>query len=193
MTEVDFLNDTPPETRKRGGLSAGSIVLLVGIVAVVAVFAVQLFRQNMPQPQPGSPAPDFELTTFDGEIIRLSDFTGSVVVVNFWGSWCPPCRNEAPALQDFHRAYSDEGVVLIGVNWLDIEHDALEFMAQYGMTFINGPDTGERIVNTYRVDGAPETFVIDRSGQVAAFFPGEINYETLERAVTPLLAEGADA
>lgn len=185
--DLEFLADSPPPSTRRKGLSAGSIMLIVGVLAVVGVFALQLSRQRQTQPQPGELAPDFTLTTFDNETIQLSDFRGQIVIVNFWGSWCPPCRSEAPELEDIHQTYGDDGVVLIGVNWLDIEGNALAFMDEFDMTFINGPDIGERIVNRYNVEAAPETYVIGQDGRVVRAFLGEVNYDVLETAILPLL------
>jgi cytochrome c biogenesis protein CcmG/thiol:disulfide interchange protein DsbE len=168
-------------------------VLLIGLLAVAIVFAVQLGNQRVTQPRAGEPIRDFSVTTFDGEQIDTRDLRGKIVVINFWGSWCPPCRDEAPDLQAFWEDYGGEDVVLLGVNWNDIERNALGFMAEFGMTFPNGPDIGERIAEQYAITGAPETFVVDRDGTIAAAIMQATSYDELAQIVSGLLTSESEA
>lgn len=187
--QPDFLQETPdPQPTNRIGLSSGSIVLIVGVVAVVLVFAVQLFRQNQTQPLPGDTAPDFTMTTFDGQEVSLSDYEGQIVVLNFWGSWCGPCRAEAPDLQDIYTDYGGD-VVVFGVNWLDIEGEALAFMDEFGITYPNAPDIGEKVASRYNIEGAPETFIINRDGIIAETYLGMVDYAILNQRIQALLRE----
>jgi cytochrome c biogenesis protein CcmG/thiol:disulfide interchange protein DsbE len=158
-----------PAAAQPGGLGRGSIILLICIVLIAVLVGIQLARQGQTQPTSG-PAPDFTLTTLDGGQIRLADLKGSVVVVNFWASWCVPCRDEAPALQAIWERYRDQGVILLGVAYTDTERGARAFMAEYGMTYPNGLDIGTRISEMYNITGVPETFIIDRNGEVARFY-----------------------
>jgi cytochrome c biogenesis protein CcmG, thiol:disulfide interchange protein DsbE len=177
MTELTQDSTTTPP-KPRGGLSLGSIILIIGVVMVIIVFGLQLARQNMTQPTSG-PAPQFQMTTYDGQQFSLSDLRGSIVVLNFWASWCVPCRTEAPDLEQVSQTYADRGVRVVGVTYLDTDEDARAFMAEFGMTYINGLDGGSRISDLYRVQAVPETFVIDQQGNVVYFFAGPINLEQL--------------
>src|SRR5690606_35233576 len=112
------------------------------------------------------PAPDFTLTTFDGESFHLSEYRGKVVVINFWSSWCVPCPDEAPILQSVWERYRERGVVLVGVTYLDAGRDSLDFIQEFGITYFNGPDIGSRITEDYRITGVPETFIVDQNGDV---------------------------
>ncbi|HIP71854.1 MAG TPA: TlpA family protein disulfide reductase, partial [Anaerolineae bacterium] len=94
-------------------------------------------------------APDFTLTSFDGETITLSELRGQVVIINFWASWCPPCREEAPYLEATWRKYKDQGVVFIGVDYVDTETAALAYIEEFDITYFNGPDVGTRISYDY--------------------------------------------
>jgi cytochrome c biogenesis protein CcmG/thiol:disulfide interchange protein DsbE len=134
-------------------------------------------------------APDFTLTSFNGETVRLSDLRGQVVVVNFWASWCPPCREEAAYLESTWREYEGRGVVFLGVDWVDTEAEALAYIAEFGITYLNGPDLGTRIAQAYRIRGVPETFFIDRNGQVRWVKIGPLFPPELEDKIEELLAE----
>ncbi len=165
--------------RRRNSFGPGSIVLITGIVLVAVVFGVALGRRNLSQPTSG-PAPDFNLTTFDGEQFRLFEQRGKVVVINFWASWCIPCRDEAPILQSVWERYRDQGVVLVGVAYLDSDQDSRAFIEEFGITYPNGPDTGTRISRDYRIQGVPETFVVDQNGHIVEFIiapvqPGQLD------------------
>jgi cytochrome c biogenesis protein CcmG, thiol:disulfide interchange protein DsbE len=182
----DILQDSlPQEPIKHGGLSLGSIVLIIGVLMVIIVFGLQLASQNMTQPTSG-PAPQFTLTTYDDVTFTLADMRGSVVVLNFWGSWCIPCRTEAPELERLSQAYADRGVQFVGVAYLDTEDDALAFMREFNVTYLNGLDAGSRISDIYHVQAVPETFIIDQEGNVAYFFAGPINADELNAQLAHL-------
>jgi len=191
MEEINLLEDAKPknEDAETAGFSMGSIVLIIGMVAVAIVFGLQLYQQNQTQPEPGHPAPEITLTTFDGDNFTLSDYQGQIVIVNFWGSWCLPCRDEADDLQLIHEDYADKGVVMLGVNWLDPQANALAFIDEFDITYINGHDEGERIARDYNITGAPETFIVDTDGRVAAAFIAAVHYEQLAEVLDQLLEE----
>ena len=175
--------------RGRRGLSAGSVALILAFMLLALVLALQLSRRNTTQPTSG-PAPDFTLRTFDGGVIQLSDLRGKVALLNFWASWCPPCRQEAPDLLALHRDFADAGLVIIGVNMLEASQDkALDFIAEYGIPYANGEDEGQRITNAYHVEAPPESFLIDKRGHVRRFVLGALRYDDMRQSVLQLLAE----
>jgi cytochrome c biogenesis protein CcmG/thiol:disulfide interchange protein DsbE len=185
----ELLLNEPDESFPNRGLTPGSIVLLIGILAVVIVVGIALTRQNQTQPTSGA-APDFSLTTLDGQEIRLSALRGKVVVINFWASWCVPCRDEAPALQAVWERYQDRGVVLLGVAWTDTERGARAFMAEFGQNYPNGLDLGTKIAEKYNITGVPETFIVDQEGHVAEFIISTITEDRLAASLDRLLAAG---
>jgi cytochrome c biogenesis protein CcmG/thiol:disulfide interchange protein DsbE len=134
-------------------------------------------------------APDFTLTSFSGETVLLSDLRGQVVVLNFWASWCPPCREEAAYLESTWREYEGRGVVFLGVDYVDTEKEALAYIAEFGITYFNGPDVGTRIAQAYRIRGVPETFFIDRGGIVRGVKIGPLYAPELQDKIDELLAE----
>lgn len=135
----------------------------VGIVLALLAWAV---RTKSAPPLASGVAPDFSLTTFDGQEIRLSELRGKPVIINFWASWCVPCRTEAPLLERMWRDYRERGMILLGVDYVDTEDAAKQFIQEYGMTYPNGPDLGTRISQAYRLTGVPETYFITRDGKM---------------------------
>jgi len=174
---------------KRKGLSPGSLSILAAVAVLAVVLALQLAERNRGRPLSG-PAPDFELKLFDGEVISLADYRGQVVLLNFWASWCPPCRDEALDLQALYSDYRESGFNIIGVNMLESSpRKALEFIEEFGISYANGEDRQQRLTNLYRVEGPPESFLIDQAGNVRQFYIGSIRYDKLSRAIETLLAE----
>lgn len=191
MTDLDLsLEPENTASESRRGLSLGSIVLIAGILLTAVVFGIALARQNQTQPQAG-PAPDFTLTTLDGETIRLSDLRGQVVVINFWASWCGPCRVEAPALQTVYERYRDRGVEFLGVAWTDTERGARAFIAEFNQTYPNGLDLGTKLAELYRIQGVPETFIVNPDGQIVQFIMQPITEQSLSAILDRVLTTGA--
>lgn len=186
----DLTQETVPEKqeappRKR---SLGSIVAFVLILSLLAILGWRLADVNRGQVESGT-APDFTLTSFDGETISLSDLRGQVVILNFWASWCPPCREEAPYLEQTWRKYKDEGVVFIGIDYADTEVKALAYIDEFDITYFNGPDLGTSISNDYYIKGVPETYYIAKNGEIRGVKIGPLAAPELDQKIEELLAE----
>ncbi len=193
QTDFDQNPEQLPEAPmpKRGKLGMGSIVLLAGIVVAAAVFALALARQKLEQPSSGI-APDFPVETFSGQTFNLSDLRGKVVMINFWASWCGPCRDEAPHLQAAWEYYQDRGdVVFLGVAYADNGPRSMAYLEEFGVTYLNAPDLGTRISEAYHIQGVPETFIIDQNGEIAEFIYAGVTRDRLITIIDSILAEGA--
>ena len=125
-------------------------------------------RTNVSEQRASGAAPAFEFTTFDGETISLDDLAGQGVVLNFWASWCDPCRDEADLLEQTWRREQDNGIVFLGLDYLDQEHAALEYLAEFDITYPNGPDIQSAAARSYGIKGVPETFFIGPDGKIVS-------------------------
>ena len=128
----------------------------------------------------GTQAPDFEVTLFDGTPLRLSDLKGEVVVLNFWASWCTPCRREMPAFEQAWQQHREQGVTFLGLAVNDFEGDARAFSEEVGVTYPLGMDVDDMVANAYLVGVMPTTYFIDREGNLARKLSGYVNQGVLK-------------
>jgi cytochrome c biogenesis protein CcmG/thiol:disulfide interchange protein DsbE len=169
-------------------ISLGQLMLYGVVVLVLSAMAWRLSAVNSGQRDSGM-APDFTLTEFDGRTITLSDLRGQVVIINFWASWCPPCREEAAYLESTWRKYKDSGVVFIGVDYVDTDAKALAYIDEFDITYFNGPDVGTRISQAYNMDGVPETYYVAKNGDLRGVKIGPLAPPELDQKIDELLAE----
>ena len=191
MTEPTETN-TPPPAEPAGRCKLG----LVAIIAAVLIGGVVLFlgMRNSATDRPDDVAPDFEMYFFDGyewqsePTAELSDFAGQPVVLNFWASWCVECKVEADLLEDTWQKYRDDGVVFLGVAYIDVEPKSLAYLEEYDITYPNAPDLRSSISSKYDITGVPETFFIDRNGDVVHIQLGPVNETMLTSLIDQMLA-----
>ena len=165
------------------------ILIWAGVVLLLVILAVGLSRSQQGQVARGEAAPDFEVVTFSGETYQLADFRGSVIVINFWASWCESCKPEARDLELAYQYYLERGDVLfLGVDYVDTEPEALGYLKEFGITYPNGPDLRTRISQAYRVRGVPETFIVDQQGIISHVQIGPYSsLDHIKSTIDPLL------
>jgi cytochrome c biogenesis protein CcmG/thiol:disulfide interchange protein DsbE len=178
-------------TSHKTSVDARTILLIVGVtllLGLIFVFAWGLRPRESTQLR-GAAAPPFVLTTFAGEEVALADLKGQPVIINFWASWCVECYKEATLLEQAYQDYKDKGIVFLGVDYLDTDKEALAYMEKYGITYPSGPDIASQIARAYRITGVPETFFIDRQGQIAHIQVGPIEKPQLYGLLEKLLID----
>ena len=189
MTDEKELATPPGMDGKEKKSPLGQILIWLAVAALLGIVAIQLNKSQQGSVQVGEIAPAFVLTTFEGKDISTEELAGKVILVNFWASWCNPCELEAADLQAAWTMYKDSGqVVFLGVDWSDTETEALAYMKKFGITYPSGPDYGTRISQAYRTQGVPETYVIDRAGNLAYVKIGPFtSLSEITNVIEPLL------
>ena len=142
----------------------GVIVLL--LLGFVLLLAARLIQTNQSEQRASGVAPAFTFTTFDGQKISSTDLLGKGVVLNFWASWCDPCRDEAAMLEQTWQREQGNDIVFVGLDYLDQEPAAKAYMAEFGITYPSGPDLQSAAARRYGIKGVPETFFIDPTGKI---------------------------
>lgn len=177
------MRETPATTEapKKRGRRWVAVAIWVGLFALLAVLGIGLVRTQQGPVGVGAMVPSFTLTTFGGEAVPIEDLRGQVVVINFWASWCKPCEQEAAELEQAHQQFKDDGVVFLGVNYVDTETEALAYLEKFGITYVNGPDLRTRISQAFRIRGVPETYVIRPDGIIDSVKIGP--YSSLQEIV----------
>jgi thiol-disulfide isomerase/thioredoxin len=206
-------NQAPPEIVFRTPFprpAAGAIRNIVATILVGVAIAALVFyfdRPNTtgasqaitltavargPAPKVGQPAPDFEVRTLDGETHVLSEFRGRPVWINFWASWCPPCRAENPDIQAVYAANQADGLVVLAIAIGENDKDVRGYADRTNLTYEIGLDGGTDIAAAYRIVGIPTHYFIDRDGILREWRIGSMNKGTMEKKVAAIMEEDAD-
>ena len=135
-------------------------------VLITIAMTLSMLATSALAAEEGKPAPDFTLKSLDGRNVKLNELRGTVVLVNFWASWCGPCRTEMPLLNDLYREYRDYGFTVVGINLDEERSQAMKLLDKVPVSFpvLFDPDNGTS--ETYTVDAMPTTVLIDRNGVV---------------------------
>jgi cytochrome c biogenesis protein CcmG/thiol:disulfide interchange protein DsbE len=165
------------------------IGVFAALLALLTLLGWGVFRQptNVASPLAGKRASDFALETFDGRRISLSQFRGHPVVLNFWASWCIPCRAEMPYFERIYREYRDRGVVFVGLAVQDDPQAAQDFLLALGVTYPTGMDRRNDAATSYSLVGLPTTIFITPEATVAKRWNGPVSEDQLTALVKEMV------
>jgi cytochrome c biogenesis protein CcmG/thiol:disulfide interchange protein DsbE len=170
---VEATQPAPSSGNQRAMRAWQGVIILILLVFVILLGA-RLIQTNQSEQRASGVAPAFSFTTFDGQQVSLESLHGKGVVLNFWASWCDPCRDEAALLEATWRTEQNNGIVFLGLDYLDQEPAAKAYLAEYDITYPSGPDLQSAAARRYGIKGVPETFFIDPEGKITDIVIGPI-------------------
>ncbi len=170
------------------------IFAIAGLALALAIAGLLLTQRNAKNEfssksslETKEPAPNFTLPLFDGKNFQLSDHKGKPILINFFASWCLPCREEMPVLEKIVHEYGPKGVVFLGIAIDDTEEKMKDFIAKYGVTFPVGLDKTAAIQKSFGLYGIPTTYFINKQGIINYFHSGSVTEELLQHELDKLL------
>jgi thiol-disulfide isomerase/thioredoxin len=177
----------PQRNSGRRRRASNRLPLILGIagVALIAIAIVLVLAEDSAAADPEA------ITLLDGGSVRIEDYAGQTVLVNFWATWCPPCKAEMPELEAYYQDYRDQGFTMLAVNSGDPAEMAEGFIERAGYSFPVGVDPDGRTSQAFGVNGLPTSIIYGPDGEVVYRHVGAISREVLEAEVTPLLAGAA--
>ena len=175
------------------GTKIGVLVVIFLVLALLG-YALYGHRETVKtSPLIGKDAPGFTLKLFDGKTVSLSELKGKTVLLNFWASWCMPCRQESQALEQSWLKYKDKNVIFIGVNVWDENESAAAYIEKFGGGYPQGADPGDEIQVDYGIGGVPETYFIDPSGIITDKYAGPLTEGIIDYYVNRAAGQERDA
>ncbi|BDG61134.1 TlpA family protein disulfide reductase [Caldinitratiruptor microaerophilus] len=165
------------------------LISVLALTAVLAVLGAIRVGQSTRVAEVGSPAPDFTLPDLDGNPVRLSSLRGQLVILNFWATWCPPCKQEMPAFQQLHEEMGGR-VRIVGVDRAEPVDTVRRFVDQYGITFTIVLDRTDELATRYGLTGIPETFFLDANGIIRLKYIGPMTLAQMREFVRQVEAVG---
>jgi cytochrome c biogenesis protein CcmG/thiol:disulfide interchange protein DsbE len=169
-------------------VNARALVAVLAVLAVVGLLTYGLLSKGSGGVSLGEPAPAGALPRLEGGgRDSLADYRGRWVLVNFWASWCIPCRQEAPALEDFQHAHGGPGFTVLGIDTRDLSGDGRRFVHEFGLGYPQLRDGDGSAAHDFGTTGVPENFLVDGQGKVRLLRRGPVTAAYLEQYVAPLL------
>ncbi|MFQ5678109.1 MAG: TlpA family protein disulfide reductase [Gemmatimonadota bacterium] len=200
VTDGSATHESHPGPRSGGGPGGGPAgprrrpwarwLPALAAIPFLALLAFGLTRDAriIESPLPGQPAPEFALRGLDADTLRLADLRGRVALVNFWASWCLPCRDEHPVLRELRRVYPESEVALVGILYQDSPENGRRFMRELGGDWPSAVDPGSRVAIEFGVYGVPESFFLAPDGTIVRKHIGPLTWELVQTTIDSLLA-----
>ena len=168
--------DQNQKEKRRNNIPILFVTLGLAVIGLIVMMGVWMKESKVQRLSIGNEMPDFKLVSFQGDEFTLHGLNGKVVLINFWSSWCSTCDEESYMLQEVWSEVEPSGnIQFLGVDYVDTETPASQFIAEHGMIYPNCPDLGSNISKLFEITGVPETFLIDQNGILKAIQIGPFN------------------
>ena len=173
------------ERKKKRSITRG-VILAVLLIGIGYMIYSNLNKEEVQVVKIGTKAPDFELVDLNGEKHRLSDYKGQGIVLNFWGTWCEPCKREFPAMENQYAEFKDLGVEILAINNRESDFSVNTYVKNMGMTFPVAIDEKDAVFRAYNIGNLPTTIFIDQNGVVTDISKGELSEEQIRAAMASI-------
>ncbi len=178
----------PPRSNLPGPLSVRSSIVVLAVLAAVGLLVYGLASKGNSGIAIGEAVPEAQMQRLEGSGDEsLANYKGRWVLVNFWASWCVPCRQESPALEEFQREHGGAKFTVLGIDTRDLSGDGQDFVSKYGISYPQLRDGDGASAKDYGTTGVPESFLVDPRGKLRLHAVGPVSTEYLEHEVAPLL------
>lgn len=166
-----------------------NLIILAALAIALILFtacAAGSIQESAPTKTPKPPI-DLTLKDLTGQTVQLSDLRGNIVLVNYWASWCGPCREEMPILDEFYKRHQSEGFILVAINASESTEEAANYIAEHGYSFTVWSDPPGRTMIELGINGLPASLLLDKEGRIINVWMGPLTEVMLETTVLPLL------
>lgn len=166
-----------------------------GIILGILFFAIgytiyaSVTQEKVEVLAPGDEAPNFELVDLEGNTHRLSDYKGEGVLLNFWGTWCPPCKKEFPAIERQYKNFENEGVHVLAINIAQSNLEVQNYINELGLTFPVAIDKNRSVMTTYNVGNLPATILVDKDGVITNIITGEMTEAQIKEHLESIMPD----
>lgn len=172
--------------KKQKRLYTRIIILAVLVAAIAYTVYNTAHKDDVQLLKIGDNAPDFSLVDLNGETHKLSDYKGQGVLLNFWGTWCKPCKKEMPAINNQYKQFKDQGVQILGVNIAQSNLEVSSYADKLGVEFPIAIDKTKSVMRAYNVDPLPTTVLINKDGKIEKIITGEMTETDIEKYLTSI-------
>jgi cytochrome c biogenesis protein CcmG, thiol:disulfide interchange protein DsbE len=188
------MNNTENETVANKASDRLLMPVLVALFIIILVALQWGQSSRTPGIALGELAPEFQVKTLDGKVVKLSDYRGKIVFLNFWATFCSSCLSEMPSMNSLFQKLDEEHFAMLAINVDNDEEKAKKIAQSGGWKFTVGQDTGGAVAGMYRTTGIPETFILDRQGRVVEYVIGPMNWDSPEalKSLTILSQQGEE-
>lgn len=165
------------------------IILALLLSAIGYTIYASVTQEKVEVLAPGDEAPNFELVDLEGETHRLSDYKGEGVLLNFWGTWCPPCKKEFPAIERQYKNFENQGVHVLAINIDQSNLEVQNYINELGLTFPVAIDKGRSVMTTYNVGQLPATILVNEEGIITNIITGEMSEAQIVEHLESIMPE----